>query len=160
MTFAVTDWLGTPIEVGSPVLYAISDGHFAKIVWGEVMEIIPVEPKRRAVYDMEAVVERGRGRPIIGYEDYWPFDRTFKLKVQPQFTNTEVWSSGWSARATDYVWDTEDGKWKEGAKLKYVRKLPKPVFVQNVEKITVFPLTDAQREYVEAQITKRLVGDV
>ena len=153
--FSVTDWLGMPIEVGSPVLYAISDSHFAKVVWGEVLEIIPVEPQRRAVYDPEVTTYP---RPVIGYEDYWPFDRTFKLKIQPYFTNTEIWSKGWSARATDYVWDTEDGHWSEGAKLKYVRALPKPVTVQNVEKVTVFPLSPEQREHVESVIASRVAS--
>lgn len=119
------DWLGNTIEVGSPVLYAISQGHFAKVVWGEVLEILP-----KSEYE------------------HWEF-RDFRLKVQPYFENTDL-VAGWGAgRSSDYVY-------KPGGKTVFKRKLPTPIVVKNVEKVTVFPLSDEVRARAEKIINDKV----
>lgn len=141
-----TDWLGQPIEVGSPVLYAVSNSHYAVVVWAEVLEIIPVEPQMRDVWSPEdmKLIRHKRGAPI-GKEEYWPYGRTFKLKVQPYYQNSdfrELRGASWSSRGIDSDWRAEKGS-------RYKRALPKPVTIQNVEKVTVFPLPDGARERLE-----------
>lgn len=124
------DWLGNLIEVGSPVLYAISEGHFAKVVWAEVLEILPVEDA----------------------EPYFNGFRNFKLKVQPYYENVDVLNTGGfsSPRGISFSYDSEA---EHGH---YERVLPKPAFVKNVEKVTVFPLPDGVRERFEAILDERV----
>lgn len=136
------DWLGQPIEVGSPVLYAVSNSHYAQVVWAEVLAITDVEPETRNLYDDQRKV-------VVGHEDHWPYGRKFKLKVQPYFQSDP---SGASQRSIDTEWDTADGKWAEGAGLVYKRVLPKPAFIQNIEKVTVFPLPEEVRAQLDAEV--------
>jgi hypothetical protein len=125
----VHDWLGNQIEVGSPVLYAISEGHFAKVVWGEVLEIIPVEPPH-----------------------YCGGFRNFKLKVQPYFENVEVINPG-----SDYATGRNvEWTWNLNGTSTYERKLPKTAFVQNVEKVTVFPISPDVRARLDAVIDEKI----
>jgi hypothetical protein len=136
-----TDWLGQTIEVGSPVLYAVSNGHYAQVVWAEVIAITPVEPKHQLVRNSEGRYEEG--------EEYYPYNRKFKLKVQPYYQSSP---GDGDRRAVETKWATPDGKWSQGAQLLYERVLPKQVTVQNVEKVTVFPLPDGVREAMEERL--------
>lgn len=121
-----TDWLGQEIKVGTHILYAISSSHYAKLVYGEVLEIIPIDvSKQRHVW----------------------YGRDFKLKVQPYFENTDVISG--TDRGSEYVPS------KDGAS-KFVRKNPKPVTLQNIEKVTVFSISDEMLSKIDQDFEDRL----
>lgn len=138
------DWLGNEILVGSPVLYAISEGHFAKVVWGEVLEVIEVKNP----------------------ESYFGGFRWFKLKVQPRFENVDVIdpdATYVSARGTESYWVNaagEECEWDFGGvgDVRLMKRLtpPKPAFVKNVEKVTVFPLAQDVRDRLEAVIQSQV----
>lgn len=124
------DWLGQEIRVGSPVLYAISEGHFAKLVWGEVLEIIPV----------------------ANPSNYFGGFRNFKLKIQPKFENIDVLSEeAYGGRAVEYK-SSPSGIGRG----EFRRAELKPSHVQNVEKVTVFPLPAHVIDRIEAQLDERV----
>lgn len=122
------DWLGQEIRVGSPVLYAISEGHFAKLVWGEVLEV----------------------QPVAAPESYFDGFRNFKLKIQPRFENIDVISSTHGGRAVDFKYDPAAGRGE------FKRADLKPSYVKNVEKVTVFPLPAHVIDRIEAQLDERV----
>lgn len=123
------DWLGQRIEVGTPVLYAISQSHFAKLVWGHVLEI----------------------KPVPNPDRYFDGFRSFKLKIQPRFENVDVISkTGPSGRAIDFEYDPGLGRGE------FKRALPKPTTVTNVEKVTVFPLPDHVVKRIEENLDRRV----
>lgn len=150
------DWLGQTIGIGTPVLYAVSNGHYAQVVWGTVLKITDVEPSSRPIYDPEVTMYP---RPILDYEDYWPYGRKFKLKVQPQWQSEP---EGRQDRGVEFriEWSAE---WPDPdryiVRSWYERILPKPVTIQNVEKVTVFPLPEGAEKFLEGLIDARMEAE-
>ena len=121
----VKDWLGNDLEVGTTVLYAISNDHYAGLVLGKITEIIFLEEEPR------------------GYKF-----RKFKLKIQPIL----------DSRPGGYSFDRcIEGNWVDGGTYFYTRKEPKPVTIQNVEKVVAFPTSLDFMDRINKEIDEEII---
>jgi hypothetical protein len=116
------DWLGNEITVGSSVIYAISSGHYARVVLGEVVEI------------------KDEPDPYYGRR---PDDfRQFSLVIQPI---AESGTKGLDiSRGVKWNWD--------GHTSHYTVEKPNLARIKNVEKVTVYHKPEGFDEMVAQMV--------
>lgn len=118
-----TDWRGTPLRVGSRVLYPISVSHVTEVVQGVVIEFLPA----------------------TGYWGPRVKGAPYRLKIQPEFEVGDLFKE-LKNPGDDHHWWRRDKKflrWEEdenGNKTRvYEDVTPRATIIQRVDTVTVVP---------------------